>query len=296
MVITVSPCHLYSPGPYRGSARGSHHCISLTQLCMEETWRDRPHSLLGCPALMAHSLPHPSQPPGTPSLLLGEMGRKLAVSILLLGADAEITPSVAQLPFRELRLADQGCCTHHFWLRPGHWNRLGKWKAAEHRNAYLGREPCPVHPANEPATPIGPRRLRPVLRLGAMEHRNLRRGFCWGECLPECVSFPVLVWKFHATHLFTYPFIQSPQHAGHYSVARDTKMNKGEVSASKALTVEKGRQTSKQMIQYEACWNRCEWGELGTIEWLPQPRSQALCMSEHMLGGRPKCKFRTWDR
>lgn len=36
----------------------------------------------------------------------------------------------------------------------------------------------------------------------------------------------MLVWKFHAAHLFTYSFIQPPQRAGHCSVAGDTKINK----------------------------------------------------------------------
>lgn len=44
-----------------------------------------------------------------------------------------------------------------------------------------------VGPVKEPAAQLGSPKAGPVSGLGAMEHRNLSRGFCSEECLLECV-------------------------------------------------------------------------------------------------------------
>lgn len=88
-----------------------------------------------------------------------------------------------------------------------------------------------MHPAEEAATWLNPHRPGPISGLNPMGHRNLRHGLCSEECLPECESSPVL-WKLTSCCTFIQLFIQHPLHAGHCSVARDAKINKGGLEGS----------------------------------------------------------------
>lgn len=76
-----------------------------------------------------------------------------------------------------------------------------------------------------------PHRPGPISGLNATGHRNLRRGLCSEECLPEYAS-SLLVWKLTSCCTFTHLFTQHPLHAGHCSVAGDAKINKGGLEGS----------------------------------------------------------------
>lgn len=130
--------------------------------------------------------------PGRLSLLLVGTWRKLVAFILVLDPEAEIMLSVTQPLLKTAASRARDNWTYHPRLGPRYWEVKGWGEAQE---CILGYRSVSVQPVNEPATQLSPPRLGPISGLGAMEHRNLRRGLCSEECLPECVSFPVLVWK-----------------------------------------------------------------------------------------------------
>lgn len=112
-----------------------------TSCAWEEMWKDRPHSLLGSPAPRAL----PLSTHGMPSLLLGGEGKEVGCSILLLGPEAEITPSVTELLAGATASRSGTVAPHHFWLGPGpkiDWGseRLGR-STEMHRQAEI-HVPC----------------------------------------------------------------------------------------------------------------------------------------------------------